>query len=164
MQLRHTEDLLGHYAYYEIIQTQYKDLNIPDNECKEDHGTGPSVRECIEQSVDRHLGCHIPWHLGDRTGKECNSEEQFVSYSSLASGLAQKDEEEILNATGCMRHCQRMEYRLSEVSRIGKKLDYPPDLLKIRFVYLTGEESLVRNINYHITHNISLIFFRKIFH
>ena len=138
--------MLGHYAYYEILQTSYKDLNRPDNECAEEHGGSPSIRECIEQSVNRHLGCHIPWHLGNATGQDCSTEDQFLSYASISNELAYKDEEEIMDRTGCMRPCQRMEYKLSDVSRIGKKLDYPPDLLKLRFVYLTGEGSQVHLI------------------
>ena len=36
-----------------------------------------------------------------------------------------------------------MEYRLEYTSPIGKKFDSSPDLLKTRFVYLSGESTLL---------------------
>ena len=141
IQLKHRNDTFGHFAYYEILQTYYKDLNLPDNRCESPQEQGDtSVRRCIEKYIEKFLKCHIPWHVNASSTKKCRTEDEFLSYGSLSNKLAFSDEEEISHITGCTRSCQHMEYSLEYTSPVGKKYDSSPDLLKTRFVYLSGEK------------------------
>ena len=113
LQLRRETDLHSHYAYYEVLKTNYKYLNLPENRCsdKETYLDGPSVTECVEGFIEQHLKCSIPWH-NFRTGRdECTLEDQFLRYAEVSEQLANLDEQQIWELTGCMRPCDQTEYR-----------------------------------------------------
>ena len=53
----------------------------------------------------------IPWH-NFRTGRdECTLEDQFLRYAEVSEQLANLDEQQIWELTGCMRRCDQTEYR-----------------------------------------------------
>ena len=53
----------------------------------------------------------IPWH-NFRTGRdECTLEDQFLRYAEVSEQLANLDEQQIWELTGCMRPCHQTEYR-----------------------------------------------------
>ena len=93
-QIRFEEDKYGHYQYYEILQTYYKDMDLLNNKC-EDEGLnvekGVSVRECIEQAIDFIMECHIPWHISTNktdVHEDCSTESQYLTYADLTERLA----------------------------------------------------------------------------
>ena len=127
----------GHYQYYDIHQTNKVRLDLPNQPCEDN---GISLRECIERSVDSQLGCHVPWYAVRSHLHDCGTEDQFQDYARLSSQLDEMDARGMHEATGCVPHCRESEYRMAEVAPIGVKTHYPPHLLKIRFMYTTGEE------------------------
>ena len=137
------EHTYGHYQYYEVFRTYYKEHNQPENRCDEsDEGIEGTitVRECIEKYVDSNLGCHIPWHRNKpkQGEKECSTEDQFMKYVSLSNMLSSLDAKEMEEQTGCMRRCDRMEYKLWETTPLGMKAKYKPDKLKFSFIFSSG--------------------------
>ena len=86
-QIRKEEDKYGHYIYYELFQTYYKELNHRENKCDEMGEGKTTIRECIERFVDSELGCHIPWHINEpREGEEdCSDQKQFLNYEKLSN-------------------------------------------------------------------------------
>ena len=103
----------GHYAYFEVLQTNYKYLNLLENTCsdKEAYGDRPSVTDCVEGFIERQLKCSIPWHSIRTERDECILEDQFVRYAEVSEQLSYLDEEQIWELTGCMRRCDQKEYR-----------------------------------------------------
>ena len=103
------EDKYGHYQYYEIFRTSYKEHNQDDNMC-DDQGYGNcTVKDCIEEFVDSELGCHIPWHTNARRegDEDCSQEKQFHRYVFLSNKLSSLDSRDMEQETGCMRRCDR---------------------------------------------------------
>ena len=137
LQPRHQNSNYGHYQYYDIHQTNKVRLNMPNKPCLDND---KSLRECIESYVDSQLGCHIPWYAVHSDLQACETEGQFQDYARLSSELDEMDARGMHLATGCVPPCRESEYRMQEVAPIGVKTHYPPDLLKIRFMYTTGEE------------------------
>ena len=129
----------GHYQYYEVFRTFYKERNLPENRCHEGKD-GITVRECIETFVDSKLGCHIPWHRNEqKQGEECSTEDQYMTYVALSNKLSSLDAKEMEEETGCMRRCERMEYKLWETTPLGMKAKYKPDKLKFSFIFSSGK-------------------------
>ena len=113
LQLRRETDLHSHYAYYEVLQTNYKYLSLPDNRCadKDTYLAGSSITECVEGFIENQLNCSIPWHNFRAEKDECKLEDQFVRYAEVSEQLAKMDEQQIWELTGCMRPCDQIEYR-----------------------------------------------------
>ena len=134
------EDKYGHYQYYEIFRTQYKELNEPPNKCDEGDG-GMTVKNCIESFIDSDLGCHISWHTNERKDgdENCNNEEQFSRYLSISDKLASLNSKDMEHETGCMRYCNRVEYQLWESTPMGTKAKYKPEWLTLSFIFSSGK-------------------------
>ena len=148
------EDKYGHYQYYEIFRTHYKEHNQPENMC--DIGDGNSTtRECIEKFIDSNLGCHIPWHINERMrgAKDCSDEDQFQRYVLLSNNLSTLDAKDMEYNTGCLRRCDRMEYKLWETTPLGEKAKYPPQKLKLSFIFSSGKSQYVEKKLYNKTHH-----------
>ena len=148
------EDKYGHYQYYEIFQTYYKDQNLPENRCYDGKPRNITVKQCIEKFIDTDLGCHIPWHMNKPTGQntECFSNEQFKKYVSLSNKLSTLDAKNMEKTTGCMRSCDRMEYKLWETTPLGMKAKYKPKKLKFSFIFSSGKGASQLTCN-HIAFN-----------
>ena len=71
--------------------------------------------------------------------EDCNTERQFLRFVNISSKFSYLDEIEMVEETGCLRHCQRLEYRLSEKTPLGYISGYPPEKLKISFIVSTGK-------------------------
>ena len=137
------EDKYGHYQYFEIFRTSYKERNQDGNIC--DDGEGPhkttqSVKDCIERFIDCELKCHIPWHTSERKEEhaDCTSDEEFERYVFLSNRLSSLDSRDMEQATGCMRRCDRMEYKLWETTPLGMKAKYKPEWLTLSFIFSSG--------------------------
>ena len=134
----------GHYQYYEVFRTFYKERNLPENRCDEGKDGSVTVRECIERFVDSDLGCHIRWHRNKpgQGEEECSTEDQYMKYVTLSNKLSSLDAKEMEEATGCMRCCERMEYKLWETTPLGMKAKYKPEKLKFSFIFSSGKRDL----------------------
>ena len=152
-QIRKTEDKYGHYQYYEIIQTYFKDLNSnilgkeTKNQCYDGEETSVTVRECIERFIDSDIGCHIPWHTYKSKGTDakCSTNDQFHKYVSLSRKLSILDANNMEKTTGCKRRCNRMEFKLSETTPLGIKEKYPPEKTKFSFIFSSGK-SIIKKL------------------
>ena len=84
-QIRLEDHKYGHYQYYEVFRTYYKERNLPENQCDEGKDGTITVRECIERFVDSDLGCHIKWHRNKpRQGEEdCSTEDQGWGFLNI---------------------------------------------------------------------------------
>ena len=138
------EDKYGHYQYFEIFRTSYKERNQDGNICDEGEGphkTTQSVKDCIERFIDCELKCHIPWHTSERKEEhaDCSSEEEFERYVFLSNRLSSLDSQDMEHATGCMRRCDRMEYKLWETTPLGMKAKYKPEWLTLSFIFSSGD-------------------------
>lgn len=132
------EDKYGHYQYYEIFRTHYKELNEPPNNCDEGDGK-MTVKDCIESFIDSHLGCHIPWHTNGQEGEEnCFNEEHFKRYVKISDKLSSLNAKDMEHETGCMRYCSRVEYQLWESTPLGMKAKYKPEWLTLSFIFSSG--------------------------
>ena len=134
----------GHYQYYEVFRTFYKERNLPENRCDEEKDGGITVRECIEGFVDSYLGCHIPWHRNKpgQGGEKCTNKYQYTKYVTLSNKLSSLDAKEMEEETGCMRRCERMEYKLWETTPLGMRAKYKPDKLKFSFIFSSGKRGI----------------------
>ena len=134
----------GHYQYYEVFKTYYKEQNLPENRCDEGKEGTISVRECIEQFVDSELGCHIAWHRNKpkQGEQDCSTDSQYLKYVSLSNTLSSLDAKEMEQVTGCIRRCDRMEYKLWEATPLGMKSKYPPEKLKFSFIISSGQSRI----------------------
>ena len=137
------EDQYGHYQYFEIFRTYYKEYNHGKNKCKEGDDN-ISVKDCIESFIDTDLGCHIPWHTNERKegNEECSKEEQFQNYVLLSNKLSSLDAKRMEIETGCRRRCDRMEYKLWETTPLGMKAKYKPEWLTLSFIFSSGKHKL----------------------
>ena len=142
------EDKYGHYQYFEIFRTSYKERNQDGNICDEGEGDLPgphkttqTVKDCIERFIDCELGCHIPWHTSERKEEhdDCSSEEEFEGDVLLSNRLSSLDSQDMERATGCMRRCDRMEYKLWETTPLGMKAKYKPEWLTLSFIFSSGD-------------------------
>ena len=141
------EDKYGHYQYYEIFRTYYKEHNQPENKCEEEDGNS-TIRECIEEFIDSTLGCHIPWHINERIigSKDCSDEAQFHRYVRLSNNLSTLDAKDMEYNTGCLRRCDRMEYKIWETTPMGMKTKYKPHKLKLSFIFSSGKIKYIEKI------------------
>ena len=130
-------------AFGTYFRTYFMDKDLDDNACDNlESDQKPTVTECIEEFIHREVGCNIPWHMSKNVRKqECASDNQFGIYQQLAFDLATMDSKEMAQKTGCKKRCKRMEYKLWETSPIGSKTDYPPEIVKLSFIFSTGKIS-----------------------
>ena len=112
------------------------DHNQEENRCENrEINEAPTVTDCIENYVHTELGCNVPWHINkDSRKQDCSSDYEFQRYQTLATQLSLMSDRKMEQDTGCIRRCQRMEYKLWETSPIGSKTKYPPELVKLSFV------------------------------
>ena len=138
-------DQYGHYQYYEIFRTYYKEHSHPENKCDEGEDN-ISVKDCIENFIDSELGCHIPWHTNERREEvnECSNEEQFHNYVLLSNKLSSLGSKRMEVKTGCMRRCDRMEYKLWETTPLGMKAKYKPEWLTLSFIFSSGKRKYLQ--------------------
>ena len=134
------EDKYGHYQYYEIFRTSYREHDRGGNLCDEGGGN-TTVKDCIERYIDCELGCHIPWHTSERKEihADCSDEEEFRNYVFLSNKLSSLDSQDMEHETGCMRRCDRMDYKLWETTPLGMKAKYEPEWLTLSFIFSSGE-------------------------
>ena len=136
------EDRYGHYQYYEIFRTHYKELNESPNKCDEGNDGSETVKDCIENFIDSSLGCHIPWHtnlLGGEGEEICSNKEQFSKYVKISNKFSNLNAKEMEGETGCMRYCDRVEYQLWESTPLGTKAKYKPEWLTLSFIFSSGK-------------------------
>ena len=91
--------------YYEVFRTEYLDYDLEENRCEnKDIMEEPTVRGCIENYINANIGCNIPWHDTKDDGKQdCDSNNQFQNYQSLAFQMAIMNAREVGQETGCIR-------------------------------------------------------------
>lgn len=140
------EDKYGHYQYYEISRTSYKE-HTQDGRSMCDKRTGSTtVKDCIESFIDSDLGCHIPWHTNacQAEDKNCSNREQFQNYVILSNKLSSLVSEDMEQETGCIRYCDRMEYKLWETTPLGMKAKYKPEWFTLSFIFSSGNKDIQR--------------------
>ena len=143
------EDKYGHYQYFEIYRTYYKEQDQPENRCNALNGN-ISVKDCIESFIDSDLGCHIPWHTNEHREEysDCSNKEQFQNYVLLSDKLSSLGAKKMELDTGCLRNCDRMEYTLWEKTPLGPKAKYRPEWLTLSFIISSGRRNFNANLFY----------------
>ena len=75
-----------------------------------------------------------------------------MKYVTLSNKLSSLDAREMEEETGCMRRCERMEYKLWETTPLGMKAKYTPNKLKFSFIFSSGK-TIYTNIIYNYNIN-----------
>lgn len=90
------------------------------------------------------IGCLLPWKVGNRTGRPCETKEDFENFAQVHAKLNVDDESVIIEMTGCLPQCTRFSY--------AKELLYQPpggeggEDFVIGLTFSTGNYDSVRQI------------------
>ena len=116
-----------------LVETEHKELNVPDDPCEED--TEYNFSACVKRSMSSQIGCRTMWDTGNEANLTlCDNLDQFrwgIKNLSVFQNFAKREYEsrylelqyltrkEITSYTGCKKPCHYREYRrVGEPSRL----------------------------------------------
>ncbi|TRY77461.1 hypothetical protein TCAL_16980 [Tigriopus californicus] len=103
----------------------------------------PLFHECLDDYVERTIGCALPWRNGSNPKFAiCQTSGQFLEYWTMVDHLIDWGESYLYQITGCYTKCRRHYLKVSKHNTIKAGNDGKNAVSFITFVYKEPELSI----------------------